>query len=108
MNELLEENKSLKEHLSQLKQQQQSQVTNDPSSLSSFNSPVDETPQLQNGVIEKIIVRKMFLSRIQVLLFKTFRIVSIEQCVIMLIYKIELNNLNILFYNYKVKLIQLV
>jgi hypothetical protein len=60
LNELLEENKSLKEHLSQLQQQQQSQVTNDPSSLSSFNSPVDETPQLQNGVIEKIIVRKIF------------------------------------------------
>jgi hypothetical protein len=61
LNELLEENKSLRERLSQLEQRSQSQPTtdvqlNDTSSLSS----VDDTPQLQSGFIEKIIVRKIF------------------------------------------------
>jgi len=92
LNELLEENKSLRERLSQLEQQSQSQSTNDSSSLSSLNSPVDDTPQLQNGIIEKIIVRKIFYLELNFYYLKTFRIVSIEQCVIMLIYKIELNN----------------
>jgi len=63
LNELLEENKSLRERLSQLEEQSQSQSRNDvSSSLSSLNSPVDDTtPQLQNGIIEKIIVTKFLI-----------------------------------------------
>jgi predicted RNase H-like nuclease (RuvC/YqgF family) len=62
LNELLEENQSLRERLSQLEQQPQSQPTidvqlNDSTSLSSLGSPVDDTPQPQNGFIEKIIDR---------------------------------------------------
>ncbi|UJR33991.1 hypothetical protein I4U23_021406 [Adineta vaga] len=62
LNELMEENRSLRERLSQLEQQPQSQINsdvqlNDTSSLSSLNAPVDETPQLQNGLVEKIIER---------------------------------------------------
>jgi hypothetical protein len=58
LNELLEENKSLRERLSQFEQQFQSQPTttvqlNDSGSLSSL----DDTPQPQNGFIEKIIVK---------------------------------------------------
>ncbi len=65
MNELLEENQSLRERLSQLEQQPQSQPTttdvqlNDSSSLASLGSPVDDTPQPQNGFIEKIIVKNV-------------------------------------------------
>ncbi len=64
MNELLEENQSLRERLSQLEQQPQSQPTtdvqlNDSTSLSSLGSPVDDTPQPQNGFIEKIIVKNI-------------------------------------------------
>jgi len=75
LNELLEENKSLRERLSQLEQQSQSQSTNDvhlndSSSLSSLNSPVDDTPQLQNGIIEKIIVKNFSL--ILFLFFRNF------------------------------------
>jgi hypothetical protein len=62
LDELLEENKSLRERLSQFEQQFQSQPTttvqlNDSGSLSSLGSSVDDTPQLQNGFIEKIIVK---------------------------------------------------
>lgn len=61
MAELFEENKSLRERLSQLEQQPQSQPPtdvqlNDSGSLSSLGPSVDETPQLQNGFVEKIIV----------------------------------------------------
>ncbi|CAF0763475.1 unnamed protein product [Adineta ricciae] len=64
LNELTEENRLLRERLSQLEQQQQQQTQgntdahlNDSSSLSSFSAPVDEAPQLQNGFVEKIIDR---------------------------------------------------
>jgi hypothetical protein len=56
LNELLEENKSLRERLSQIEQQPQSAPVNESVSLSSLNSSVDDTPQLQPGFIEKIIV----------------------------------------------------
>jgi hypothetical protein len=64
LNELLEENQSLRERLSQLEQQPQSQPTtdvqlNDSASLASLGSPVDDTPQPQNGFIEKIIVKNI-------------------------------------------------
>ncbi|CAF0730098.1 unnamed protein product [Adineta steineri] len=63
VNDLLAENKSLRERLSQLEQQQQQSPVkndtqnNDSSSLSSLPSAVDESPQLQNGFVEKIIDR---------------------------------------------------
>jgi hypothetical protein len=62
LNELLEENKSLRERLSEIEQKSQSQPTtdiqlNDSSSLSSLGLSVDDTPQPQNGFVEKIIVR---------------------------------------------------
>ena len=65
MNEVLEENKSLHERLSQLQEQPQSQTIsdaqiNDTSSLSSLGPPVEDTPQLQNGFVDKIIVRIIF------------------------------------------------
>ncbi|CAF1055234.1 unnamed protein product [Adineta steineri] len=60
MNDLLAENKSLRERLSQLEQQspvKNDTQNNDSSSLSSLPSAVDESPQLQNGFVEKIIDR---------------------------------------------------
>ena len=63
MAQLLEENKSLRERLSQLEQQSQSQPTNDvPLNDSNSMSSIDETPQLQSGFVEKIIVRTIFFN----------------------------------------------
>ncbi|CAF0852723.1 unnamed protein product [Rotaria sordida] len=62
LNELLEENKSLRKRLLQFEQPSESQLIsdiqlNDTSSLSSIGSIVDDTHQLQNGFVEKIIQR---------------------------------------------------
>lgn len=61
MNELLEENKNLRERLAHTEQQSQSQPTtdvrlNDSSSMSSL----EDTPQPQNGFFDKIIVKQRF------------------------------------------------
>ncbi|CAF3988344.1 unnamed protein product [Rotaria sp. Silwood2] len=62
LNELLEENKTLRQCLLQFEQQPESQPTNDiqfhdSTSLTSLGSAVDDTHQLQNGFVEKIIER---------------------------------------------------
>jgi len=58
LNELIEENKSLRERLSKLEQQPQTTSTNhDTSSLSTLSLPVEDSPQPQNGFIDKIIDR---------------------------------------------------
>ncbi|CAF2026785.1 unnamed protein product [Rotaria magnacalcarata] len=62
LNELLEENKSLRERLAQLEQQSESKLVdpsqlNDSSSLSSLTAGVDDTHQPQNGFVDKIIQR---------------------------------------------------
>ncbi|CAM2700448.1 unnamed protein product [Rotaria socialis] len=62
LNELLEENISLRERLAQLEQQSESKPVdpsqlNDSSSLSSLTAGVDDTHQLPNGLVDKIIQR---------------------------------------------------
>ncbi|CAF4609055.1 unnamed protein product [Rotaria sp. Silwood1] len=62
LNELLEENKTLRQCLLQFEQQTESQPKsdiqiNDSSSLTSLGSVVDDTHQLQSGFVDKIIDR---------------------------------------------------
>ena len=61
MNELLQENNALHERLSQLEQKQHPSTNDvqliDSTSLSSLGSHDDDAIQLQNGFIQKIIVR---------------------------------------------------